>query len=158
MKKIILAVCKIHDALLEKHASKIIYRPHLAEFSPQEWEDLIKSVKPDVVLYGTIHFTKEMMETWRKYKPEGTLHIVRKGISLGRCDLAAADKLSIEVSNLPGVNTVFVANFMKQFLFQENTPTDRIAIIGTGTIGQKVIFEAASHDMPITLHSKTLKS
>lgn len=157
MKKI-LVVCKIQDEILEKYHSKIIYKPHLDEFYESEWEEWIKHHKPDIVLFGTIHFTKAMMRIWRKHQPDQPLYIVRKGISLGRCDLAAAKEYAIEVFNLPGVNTIFVANFMKKFLFKENGLTDRIAIIGTGTIGQKIIHEAVNHHMSIRVYSKTLKN
>lgn len=83
---------------------------------------------------------------------------MRKGISLGRCDLAAAREYHIDVFNLPGVNTIFVTNFMKKFLFRDNKPTDCISIIGTGTIGQKIIHEAVNNNIPIIVHSKTLKN
>lgn len=157
MKKI-LVVCKIQDEILEKYGSRIIYKPHLNDFTESEWEEWIQIHKPDIVLFGTIYFTKAMMRIWRKHQPDTPLFIVRKGIGLGRCDLAAAKEYAIEVFNLPGVNTIFVANFMNKFLFKENNPTDCIAIIGTGTIGQKIIQEAINHHMPIMVYSKTLKN
>lgn len=154
----ILVVCKIQDEILKKYTSQIIYKPHLAEFTEPEWEEFIKSINPDVVLFGTIHFTREMMKIWREYKPTSKLSIVRKGISLGRCDLNAAKEYSIDVFNLPGVNSLFVVNFMKKYLFEENKPTDVLSVIGIGSIGQRVIQEAVKQHVAILLHSKTLKT
>jgi len=154
----ILVVCKIQDEILKKYASQIVYQPYLVEFSEHEWEELIASVKPKIILFGTIHFTKEMMRIWRNHQPNDQIFIVRKGISLGRCNLTAAREYNIDVFNLPGVNTIFVSNFMKKFLFKENNPTDCISIIGTGTIGQKIIYEAVNNNIAVIVHSKTLKN
>ena len=47
---------------------------------------------------------------------------------------------------------------MKKYLFDEVKLTDSIAVIGTGTIGKKIIREAINHHLPVVIHNKTLKN
>ena len=57
---------------------------------------------------------------------------VRKGTSLGRCDLTAAREYHIDVFNLTG-EYYFCYKFYEEISFQEKMCSDCISIIGTGT-------------------------
>ena|SRR3990167_5377768 len=157
MKKI-LVICNLQKDILEEYNSKIKYIPNLSDCCQSDWEHAIKSVMPKIVLYGTGYFTKDMIATWRNYLPNEKLYIVRKGVSLSRCDLDAAKNYSITVLNTPGINSIFVANYMSQFLFKENKKFDRVAIIGVGKIGKNVAIEAEKNKVDTILYSKTLKN
>jgi hypothetical protein len=61
--------------------------PSLSAYSQSEWRQAITSHRPHVIMFGTNSFTKEMMTVWRQVMPQQSLFIVRKGVSLSRCDL-----------------------------------------------------------------------
>lgn len=154
----ILVICNLQDDILKKYASKIEYLPNLSDGIQSDWERAIQLIKPKIVLYGTGCITKEMIQIWRKNLPEDQLYIVRKGVSLSRCDLDAARCYSVTVLNTPGVNSEYVANYINKFLFRENKKHDRVAIIGAGEIGKNVVIEAEKNNVKTILYSKTLKN
>lgn len=150
----ILVICPLHEAVLQKYAEQVDYRPHLSKTSSFEWQKSIQQTKATIIIINTEYFTREMMQIWRNYLPTESLTIVRAGTSLSKCDLEAAHLYSIHVFNTPGVNSKYVADYMNQILFEKPLSIDRIAIIGVGNIGSRIALAAVDHQIDFVLYNK----
>lgn len=154
----ILVICRLHEAVLQKYAAQVDYKPGLSQASPAEWRQGIQQAKPNIIIINTESFTREMMQIWRDCLPTESLAIVRAGTSLSKCDLDAAHLYSIPVFNTPGINSKYVADYINQILFEKPLSSDRIAIIGAGNIGSRIALTAADHKIDFVLYNKTKES
>lgn len=151
----ILVICPLNETVSKEYAEHINYKPYLTKTNLIEWEQNIQAIKPSIIVINTEYFTREMMQIWRKYLPTQPIAIVRGGTSLSKCDLKAANDYTIQVFNTPGVNSKYVADYMNGILFREKSSSDRIAIIGVGNIGSRILSEAVDHDIDFVLYNKT---
>jgi len=154
----ILVICDLHEIVLQKYAAQIDHKPYLAKANSDKWSQAIQQIQPKTIIINTEFFTGKMMQIWRSILPKEPLCVVRAGASLSRCDLLAAKLYSIHITNTPGVNSKYVADYMNQILFKSYSSSDRIAIIGVGNIGSLIAITAADYRVDFILFNKSKTS
>lgn len=123
------------------------------EETDQQWSNLIKKYRPNVVIFGLQTIDERKLTIWRNLMPHDNLKFVRKGTSLHRVDFAAAKKNAIEVLNTPSVNSLFVAKFITDIVLHQNLST--IGIIDVGDIGKKVALTLLESQKSLMLYNRT---
>lgn len=154
----ILVICHLHGAVLQKYAAHVEHRPDLAQATLHDWQQAIEQIKPKSIIFNTEILNRDMMQIWRNCLPDEPLYAIRAGTSLSRCDLDAAQFYSIRAFNTPGVNSKYAADYMNGYLFDQYSPSDRIAIIGVGNIGSRIAIAAVHHQINFVLYNKSRQS
>jgi len=147
-----LVIAKFTEKSLSIFKDQIIYKP---EFSSDniditKWQEVIKTYLPTTIIFDTGIFSKAMLRSWREFIPDGHLILIRKGVTLARCDLETAAKLKIAVFNTPGINPPFIANYICEFLFKDKTAKE-IVVLGSGNISELVAGKMSAAGANLTI-------
>ena len=149
----VLVICTLKPALIDEYASQIKYLPLTNEKTDEHWRELITQYQPTTVLFGLQTLDETKFKIWRELMPNIALRCVRKGTSLHRVDLAAAEKYRITILNTAGVNAPFVAKFVIDKLTKQ--PGSIVGIVGVGDIGRGVAATMISSDANVLLYNRT---
>lgn len=114
--------------------------------------------KPDVLIVGSNAVPGESIFAWRQgVGNHPKLLIIRRGVDTRAIDLKTAAACQVQVTNLPGVNSPYVAQHMLQYLKLEKAkPNSKIAVIGTGNIGKVIARQAVKLYLDTHLYSPSL--
>lgn len=151
----ILTICTLKDELVKKYDQHLVYLPLSNEETDRDWLELIQRYQPRSIVFGLQAIDDMKLSTWRSNQPHDDLKFVRKGTSLHRVDFGAAKKYNIEVTNTPGINAPFVADFILTLLAQHKTADSTIAILGVGDIGKKVVNKLLEKSKALFLFNRT---
>ncbi len=146
------------NSSLEK-SDAIIYRPDLASKTSTELSETLAKFRPNYLVVGASEVDKEALEIWKKNQSQ--IHgIARRGTSLASIDVKAAEELGIQVENIPAVNSIYVAEYINNFLYQKDeTGSDKIiGLIGFGDINSLVASEAIKKGYKVIAYSPSLSS
>ncbi len=179
-----LALKKIHPSLqLKKELSsiaeevfyvnngteEIFYVPSIAiKQQPDEKNDpsleslrsILASVRPDVLIVGNNAVPGKAIKAWRAaVGKQQRLLVIRRGVDTRAIDKQTAKQEEIEVGNLPGINSPFVAKHMIEYLrLKEASPKSKMAIVGVGNIGKNIALEAIERGLSVHLLSPSLQN
>jgi lactate dehydrogenase-like 2-hydroxyacid dehydrogenase len=154
----ILTICTLKDALIEKYKDQIDYLPMSNEETDKSWRTVLQKYQPQTILFGLQYIDEQKLSLWRKLQPNAKLKFVRKGTSLHRVDFTAAKKYAVDILNTPGVNALFVAEFIVNLLLSANQPNkmnSTIAVLGIGSIGSQVVERLLKTPCQMLLYSRT---
>lgn len=122
-------------------------------------EDLLVSFKPDILIVGSNAVPSWVLTSWRQsVGEEKDLMVIRRGVDTRAIAVSTAEKLNIKVSNLPGINSPYVAQHMLKYLALEKAEPNnsKIAVIGVGNIGKVIVKKALEYNLKIYLFSPSL--
>lgn len=151
----LLVIAKFHSDSVKIFKDIINYYPNLDADNLNEWEQTIQQLKPQAIIFGTNTINSKMLNIWREAVPNQKLFLIRRGVTLARCDVTTASKLEIQVFNTPGVNAPYISKFICDLLFNKNN-SKKVAILGLGQIGALVAKQAAEMQCFLNLYSKKL--
>lgn len=112
-------------------------------------EELLISFQPDVLIVGSNAVPERVLDKWRlAVGNQRDLMVIRRGVDIRAIALNSAEKNNIKVTNLPGVNSPYVAQHMMKFLALKLADNNsKIAIIGVGNIGKEIVKEAIENNL-----------
>ncbi|ELR97086.1 phosphoglycerate dehydrogenase-like oxidoreductase [Gloeocapsa sp. PCC 73106] len=121
--------------------------------------ELLQDFQPDVLIVGSNAVPKKAITTWRQSVDNSQpLLIIRRGVDTRAIDVKTAQEYQISVTNLPGINSPYVAQHMLRYLQLQNAkPQSKIAIIGTGNIGKNIAISAIASNLDVHLLSPSLQ-
>jgi hypothetical protein len=141
-----------------------IYLPLLAQQDSSDLQKALAEVFPQVLVVGNNIVSSDTLTLWREFCPLPIkLFIIRKGTSLARIDCRTAEQLDIEVLNIKGVNSPFVALFalrcggvMKDDGSIIPGNGARVGCFGSGGIGAYAARLLATHGYQVSVFSPSL--
>ena len=135
--------------------------------SPEEEKDptltqlsqVLTEFQPDILIVGSNAVPKKAIIAWREsVGNQQRLLIIRRGVDTRAIDVATAAANQIEVTNLPGINSPYVAQHLLKYLQPEQAPLNsKIAIIGTGNIGKEIALASLKYPLNVHLLSPSLQ-
>lgn len=158
----------IAELKLPNSSETYLYVPEIgANQIPDETNDptlerlcnLLQDFQPDVLIVGSNAVPKRAIITWRQSvgNPKPLL-IIRRGVDTRAIDVKTAQANQIQVTNLPGINSPYVAQHMLKYLELETAkPQSKIAVIGTGNIGKHIANSAINSQLQVYLLSPSLQ-
>ena len=178
-----LALKKIHPSLQPKRQlssiaeevfyvknreEEIFYIPSIAaKQQPDEKNDpsleslriALENIQPDVLIVGNNAIPGKAIRAWRSaVGKEKRLLAIRRGVDTRAIDKETAREERVEVGNLPGINSPFVARHMIKHLgLKQASPESKIAIIGVGNIGKNIALAAIEYGLSVHLLSPSLQ-
>lgn len=119
----------------------------------------LSGFKPDVLIVGNNAVPEFALGSWREaLLSERPLLVIRRGVDTRAIDKDAAHKYGISVSNLPGINSPFVAEHMIEYLELEKAKAqEKMVVLGIGNIAQPIICKAIEKKLKIQAISPSLQ-
>lgn len=119
----------------------------------------LESFQPDILIVGSNAVPAIAITSWRKaVGKEKNLLIIRRGVDTRAIDIKTAREYNVLVSNLPGINSPYVAQHMIKYLDIKNAKENsKIAIIGTGNIGKEIAIQSIEYGLNTHLFSPSLQ-
>lgn len=116
------------------------------------------SFKPHILIVGSNAVPEKVIVNWREAVGKNQpLMIIRRGVDTRSINVSIAKKNDIVVTNLPGINSPYVAQHMIKYLkLNEAKKTDKIAIIGIGNIGKKILHKSLDYHLKTYIFSPSL--
>ena len=147
----------------------ILYIPSIAAKQiPDEESDptlivlqkVLQAYQPDVLIAGNNAVPGLAICAWRTAVGSSKdLLVIRRGVDTRAIDKAAAAEQRVNVGNLPGINSPFVAQHMLKYLkLEQAQPNSKIAIIGVGNIGKNIANRAINLGLDVHLFSLSLQN
>ncbi|MGB6300647.1 MAG: NAD(P)-binding domain-containing protein [Rivularia sp. (in: cyanobacteria)] len=129
----------------DKNSDKLIY--HLENF------------QPDILIVGSNDVPGIAITSWRKAVGKNkNLLIIRRGVDTRAIDIQTAREHNVLVTNLPGINSPYVAQHMIKYLNLKNANINsKIAIIGIGNIGKVIANQSIEDGLNVYLFSPSLQ-
>ncbi|BAQ63032.1 hypothetical protein GM3708_3438 [Geminocystis sp. NIES-3708] len=114
--------------------------------------------KPDILIVGSNAVPSRIIVNWRKaVGKDQKLMIIRRGVDTRSIDINMANKQNILVTNLPGINSPYVAQHMIEYLnLDQVKKSHKIAIIGIGNIGKEIINKCLKNNLKTYIFSPSL--
>lgn len=145
----------------------ILYVPNIGKNQiPDEENDpaieklsnYLTNFKPDILIVGSNAVPSWIMINWRKAVGKNQrLMIIRRGVDTRAIDVNMAEKQNIIVTNLPGINSPYVAQHMIKYLnLDEVEKHHKIAIIGIGNIGKEILNKSLATHLKTYIFSPSL--
>ncbi|NET07492.1 MAG: NAD(P)-binding domain-containing protein [Symploca sp. SIO2B6] len=119
----------------------------------------LETFQPDILIVGSNAVPAIAITSWRKAVGKNkNLLIIRRGVDTRAIDMKAAQQHNVLVSNLPGINSPYVAQHMIKYLDIKNAKINsKIAIIGTGNIGKQIAIKSIKYGLNPHLFSPSLQ-
>ncbi|NEP03041.1 MAG: NAD(P)-binding domain-containing protein [Symploca sp. SIO2E9] len=119
----------------------------------------LETFQPDILMVGSNAVPAIAITSWRKAVGKNkNLLIIRRGVDTRAIDIKAAQQHNVLVSNLPGINSPYVAQHMIKYLDIKNAKINsKIAIIGTGNIGKEIAIQSIEYGLSPHLFSPSLQ-
>lgn len=119
----------------------------------------LRDFQPHVLIVGSNAVPKRAMISWREaVGNQPKLLIIRRGVDTRAIDVVAAGTQNIQVTNLPGINSPYVAQHLLKYLqLDQAQEHSKIAIIGVGNIGKEIAIEAINYQLNVHLFSPSLQ-
>jgi len=130
-------ISNLQEPTIRKYANVIDYFPGLGDNNINEFDKVLHKYKPRIIIFGTNVMDAAKLSIWRDAVPKSDLYLLRRGVTIARCDLNAAERLNINVLNTPGSNATFITDFIINNA-TNNTIPESVTIIGLGNIGKIV--------------------
>lgn len=124
----------------------------------EKLSDYLTNFKPDILIVGSNAVPARVMINWRKAMGRNhKLMIIRRGVDTRSIDVNMAEEQNIIVTNLPGINSPYVAQHMIKYLNLDQVKNPhKIGIIGIGNIGKEIITKSLVNNLKTYIFSPSL--
>jgi phosphoglycerate dehydrogenase-like enzyme len=124
----------------------------------EKLSDYLTGFQPDILIVGSNAVPARVMINWRKAMGKNhKLMIIRRGVDTRSIDINMAEKQNIIVTNLPGINSPYVAQHMIKYLNLDQVKNPhKIGIIGIGNIGKEIITKSLVNNLKPYIFSPSL--
>lgn len=113
--------------------------------------DHIQRITPSAIVVSDQVIDAKHIKNWRTACPSEKLVLIRRGTSLDKIDLAACKQWNIHVSNTPGVNAPYVADYIVSQLNKDTTLPRNVRLLGCGDVGKEVVRKITSQHPKCTM-------
>ncbi len=120
----------------------------------------LKEFQPHVLIVGSNAVPKKAIISWRNaVGKQQKLLIIRRGVDTRAIDVKTAELYNVQVTNLPGINSPYVAQHLLKYLKLDQAQAgSKIGIIGVGNIGKEIALKAIDYQLDVHLFSPSLQN